>query len=442
MRITAVVLTCLVTGLGVEHVFAQIQKFPYEAVVVQDDALVRSGDNEDYYPTMRLRRDDLVTVHREDRGGWLAIEPPAGSFSWIRAKYVERNGADAGTVTEDGVVIFVGSAFEDEASVWQRKATTGERLTVLGEQELLTEAGPRKMYRIAPPVRERRWISGEAVVPVHAATRKQHDEDPFKTPSTVRRRSPRDVDVVDTPALPSARLQRLQQIRAEQRELAEIDQRFRLMLDGSPATWDLQSLETEYNNLRNSATWRPVAGQIDLRFHAIDRYRQRKAEYEDFKRLTSQTERRDAELLASQFGAPDESADYLATSPERLNTATANPRRSVIDMPEALVDDSVLHPDERPPVPDSDFQELRIPPTGVSPASQYIGAGIVRRLPEGGYVLTSPNGRRLAKLEDTESIRLEEFVGRSVGLHGKRWYRDDISSDYIQVMGLEPVRIR
>lgn len=447
MRMKVVVLTILVTGFGADSVHGQIQKFPYRAVVVHNDALVRCGGNDDYYPTQRLQRDAVVTVHRHDPGGWLAIEPPEGSFSWIRAQYVDRNGPETGTVTEDDIIIFVGSEFGDEASVWQRRLSSGTPVRILGEQEMATETASQKMYKIAPPARERRWIAGDAVVPVDEATRREHDRDPFRAPSSVRSFSPREADAVAARPAPSARLQRINRIRAEQRELAEIDRRFRAMLDGNPTTWNLQSIESAYNELRNRATWPPVAGQIDLRFPAIDRYRQRKADYDDFKRLTSETERRDAELIASQFNGGSESVDMSTTSPEPRNMAISNPHGSVIDMPSARVHNTGPHIVDPPPLPSSGIHSLGASegeffPHKIRPDSRYIGAGIVQRSPEGGYVLASSNGRKLATLEGSDSVMLEEFVGKPVGLHGKRWYRDDIDSDYIQITGLEAVRIR
>ena len=447
MRSLAVVLAVLVTGVGTERAQGQIQKFPYEAFVVKDDVLVRSGGNEDYYPTQRLQQGALVMVHRHDPGGWLAIEPPAGSFSWIRTRYVDRTGPDTGTVNEDGSIIFVGSEFGEESSVWQRRVSDGTELRILGEQKLETVSGPHTMYKIAPPARERRWIPGDTVVPLDEATRKQHDQDPFKTPSTAQRPPHPGTASVAGQSAPSSRLQRIYRIRAEQRKLAEIDQRFRTMLSWNPTTWNLQSVETDYNELRNNATWRPVAGQIDLRFPAIERYRKRKAEYEDFKRLTSETERRDAELIASLYGSSSDSTGVSTSLPGPVNVAVANPQGSILDTPEAAIKDTGPPPDAQLPLPLPAIQEpgtsgSTSPPGTLQPDSRYIGAGIIQKLPEGGYVLTSSTGHKLAKLEGNDSVMLEAFVGKPVGLHGKRWYRDDIGSDFIEVTGMEPVRIR
>jgi uncharacterized protein YgiM (DUF1202 family) len=99
MRSITVALVVVITGFMADRVQGQAREFPYPAVVVKDDTLVRSGGNADYYPTQRLQADDLVMVHRHDPGGWLAIEPPKGSFSWIRTRFVNRTAPDTGTVT-------------------------------------------------------------------------------------------------------------------------------------------------------------------------------------------------------------------------------------------------------------------------------------------------------------------------------------------------------
>jgi hypothetical protein len=69
---------------------------PYEATVKVPDALVRSGASDDpkLYPTNRLRQGDVVEVVKEMDGGWLAIKPPSGSFSWINARFLEQDKAD------------------------------------------------------------------------------------------------------------------------------------------------------------------------------------------------------------------------------------------------------------------------------------------------------------------------------------------------------------
>jgi hypothetical protein len=440
MRIMVAILPGLIFALSPDSVVGQIREFPYQAVVVKDDVLVRSGGNDEYYPTMRLQRDMIVTVKRHDTGGWYMIAPPEGSFNWIPARYVDQTDDRSGVITEDHVIAFVGSEFGDEMGVWQGRLSTGTSVEILEQRDIDTKNGPQSMYRIVPPARDRRWIPGDAVIPVDQGHQEKLDNDPFATPTAIRRQAdPVVADRAPEPR-PSARLQRIQQIRSEQRQLAELDNRFRNMIRQNPATWDLQSLEADYTQLRDAATWRPVAGQIDLRFPAIDRYLRRQAEYEDFKRLTSETERRDAELLSSR-------SDRAANRVKDLNfdsdlpafdVAAADPLGQ-LDVPGAGMapaDAGALSL-----APSGGPGPLSIPTPGIRPNSRYIGAGIIQRLPEGGYVLTSPSGQKLAQVKGNESVDLEEFVGKQVGLHGQRWYREDIGSDFIEATGLEPVKI-
>ena len=82
----------------------------------------------------------------------------------------------------------------------------------------------------------------------------------------------------------------------------------------------------------------------------------------------------------------------------------------------------------------------------IPPNSEYIGAGYLRRGvgdEKSAYLLMSPQGKVLARVQKKdETVDLEKFVGRSVGLKGSRWFDDRVKSDYIEVSGLEEVTIR
>ena len=428
---------------------AQVRQFPYEARVVVDEVYVRSAGGEKYYPTMTLPRDAKVTVRRHDPGGWYKIEPPQGSFSWVLAKYVQETGGGAGEIIENNTVVFVGSAFGDETSIWQRKLMAGEKVKVLGQKEVLTAAGPSLMTKIEPPSREWRWIPGTAIVPIGESVRAEHDSNPYVVPSHIAEQ------MAQTPAVqpeatakaepqntsrfaPSQQLAQLQKIREEQRELRQIDQRFRSMILADPSQWDLDAIEKSYLELQNSATFKPVVGQIDLRYPAISRYRQRKAQIEDLNRLTSATEKRDADLLATQFGFPTS-----AMGPESMQQHF--PVEQPFQSSEMVF-----------PTPGANFPGLPAAPSVASVSASsgvlalpstggYSGAGLVQRGAENTdspYLLTSPDGKLLAHLKPESGVDLEQYVGRSVGLHGKRWFDDSINSDRIQVTGLSEVQLR
>src|SRR5262249_52118832 len=77
----------------------------YSATIAQKDVEVRSGPSMTFFATSKLNLNDKVLVLRESKEapGWLEIVPPAGSFSWINAKYVQfaKQGDRLGAVVSD-----------------------------------------------------------------------------------------------------------------------------------------------------------------------------------------------------------------------------------------------------------------------------------------------------------------------------------------------------
>ncbi|MEQ9408032.1 MAG: hypothetical protein RIK87_09915 [Fuerstiella sp.] len=461
-----IVTTCVPSCLQ-----AQSERFPYKARVATDEAYVRSGAGEAFYPTQVLKRDAEVTVRRHDPGGWYMIDPPENSFSWIQEKYIRRLSADQGEAIESNVVVFVGSSFGDETHVWQRKLLAGEKVTILSERQVDTLSGPKNMLKIQPPAREYRWMPGSALIPVGEQERSRHDNNPYNVPSGIVRRpaapEPQNPAVpAETPSRfsPSNRLVKLKKIRSEQRRLQELDLKFRDMILSDPSQWELETLESEYRDLQDSATYKPVAGQIDLRYPAIQKYRQRKAELDDLKRLTSETERRDAELLARQFGLPGGSA----SEPEAYESQMFAGGASVPFPPSAAPSttstvSSSFSAEGTLTIPEADQgftsgetefgmmndSSLRIPAGSglgnISATSRYIGAGYLQRgvgEDEADYVLMSPSGKILAHVVPDKGVDLESHVGKSVGLQGARYFDESIRTDRIEVSGLELVRIR
>jgi len=146
-------------------------QFPYRGVINADDVYVRSGPGQDYYPTEKLKKGEIVEVYRHDPGGWYAVRPPASSFSWVSAKYVRETGDGLLEVTMDGVVARVGSTLNQARDVWQVKLRKGELLEML-------DPGPGESgawYRVAPPSGEFRWVYGRYV---HSASGEGEIEEP------------------------------------------------------------------------------------------------------------------------------------------------------------------------------------------------------------------------------------------------------------------------
>src|SRR5690348_16674654 len=67
-------------------------QFPYSAFVAMTEAPIRSGPGETYYPVLNLKLGDAVEVWRQDPGGWLAVRPPEGAFSWVSADFIQQTG--------------------------------------------------------------------------------------------------------------------------------------------------------------------------------------------------------------------------------------------------------------------------------------------------------------------------------------------------------------
>ena len=428
---------------------AQVRQFPYEARVVVEEAYVRSGGGDSFYPTATVPRETKVTVRRHDPGGWYMIDPPEGSFSWVPAKYVREIGAGKGEIIESDIVVFVGSEFGDETNVWQRKMMAGESVSILGRRNVDTLSGPQPMYKISPPTREFRWIPGTSVVPVGEEARVQHDRNPYVIPSDVAEQmaqAPVQAPTATAQAAPqntsrfspSQKLVHLQQIREEQRQLQQIDQQFRSMILSDPSKWDLDAIEQKYLELQGKATFKPVAGQIDLRYPAISRYRQRKAELDEFNRLTSATEKRDADLMASQFGVPSLSASATSFDSMSIGSMSIDQPFPVAEFGQGIPSTGIRN-----------FGMAGTPVTGsgsnTPSLESYVGAGYIQEGAPGTdspFLLTAPDGKLLAHVKPKDGVSLEEFVGRSVGLIGTRKYDDTINSDRIEVTGLNEVRIK
>lgn len=139
---------------------ARAAEFPYTAHVTANAVDVRSGPGKNYYPVLKLHRGQAVEVYRHDPGGWYAIRPPEGAFSWVSAEFIEPGDSDLGVVTGDRVAVRVGTVLGDTRDVIQVRLDRGEEVRVLEAREFPSGSDARTWYKIAPPAGEFRWISG------------------------------------------------------------------------------------------------------------------------------------------------------------------------------------------------------------------------------------------------------------------------------------------
>lgn len=440
MRLFLASIACLLAAAP-----AQAQEFPYRAVIDGNEVYVRSGPGMSYYPTSRLDAGAEVTVHRHDPGGWSMIAPPPGSFSWIRAEYVRRTDADTGELTANNVVVRVGSEFGDERTVEQRRLSKGDTVAILDEETLPGDGATVRMYKIQPPRGEWRWIKGQYAVRADGSERSRP---PAERPPVNRR-----LETVDSGTRPDQRpspaeddldtsrgvfrgesnatpttsssgaglvqtLPGAERLQEDRDLLNAIDRAFRDMVERGIAEWDLDSLEKEYRHLQETAAHPALKNQVDLRLEAVDRYRVQRQAYDDFVRLTRETDRRDRELLSMR---------------SRVDTERDATRPPVASSPPARA------PQPAEPVPSIEHEARSRP--------RFDGAGIVQRVTGGApgrppHVLLAPDGRLLAYLVAEPGIDLDRYVGREMGLVGDRGHRAELGTDLLRVRSLSPVRLK
>ena len=141
---------------------------PMSVLTLSDDTPLLSGPSDDSYATDYVPAGTLLEVVRRDAGGWLAVRPPAGSFSWIPAPKLRLSpSGQAAEVTADDAVAWIGSRVETVRDhKWQVRLRRGEQVAVLGSRELTDSQGqPQRWYQIASPAGEFRWVHQTDVQP-------------------------------------------------------------------------------------------------------------------------------------------------------------------------------------------------------------------------------------------------------------------------------------
>ena len=151
--------------LAIEPQVSVAEDTPFEAVVNKEQAFVASGYGSDsHVQTTKLKRGDRVTVVRQDFSGWYMIEPPEGSFSWIRQDFVERRGGNTAIVNSDDAIDWIGSNVEQSGLKIFHKLSRGERVDILGERDFHKGSEVVPMFKIRPPRGEYRYINRRDVV--------------------------------------------------------------------------------------------------------------------------------------------------------------------------------------------------------------------------------------------------------------------------------------
>lgn len=416
---------------------AQTGELPYTAYVAADEAFVRSGPGENYYPTLRLRRGDTVEVYRHDPGGWYAIRPPAGSFSWISAEFVKLLDGGLGVVSGDRVIARVGSQFNDQRDVVQVRLDRGEEVEILEARPLQSPRSDQSWYKIAPPPGEFRWISARFVQrrPPSTASGQPAAEDRLSTSLTAASpaddRSPQspsrrghdhaalDDPSHDDPPEQSARDPRPRQrplpgsppksrlVRDFDAELEQLDLDLSTVVAQETDRWDFRQLEDRALDLLDAAETAVVRGRVRLLLNKIARFD-------------------DIRLRCLAAGDPPAESRRSQRQPDDRQPPAQRFAESA--------------PDSRPAA------EPHVPPPGATQSSaslgRYDGTGRLAQVPAQDvgsprYALLGADGKVMYYVTPAPGVNLRQYLGRDVGVIGTLGYLTEQQTQHVTAKRIE-----
>jgi hypothetical protein len=279
------------------------QSFPYKAFVGTDEVYVRSGPGQNYYPTDKLSKGAEVEVYRHDPGGWCAIKPVEGSFSWVSSQYVKIEEGNLGVVTGHNVSARVGSKFSDIRGSEQVHLKKGEVVEVLETKKVGSGTSPSQTwYKIAPPSGEFRWVSLKYLEPAYAREGLHHrgsdgqfHESDGENRSAADRRS--SSDKLSHEAF-KAELNRLE---------LELSQ----MVAEETEVWSFDSLRIGAESLIESAETAVDRGKARLLVSRINRFEDIKNRSDKLASLRDETDRTD-KYIAGLRTTVKRAKDYVA----------------------------------------------------------------------------------------------------------------------------------
>lgn len=294
MRPLAAAILCIQALLA--SAAAAEQTFPYKAFAIADEVYVRSGPGSSYYPTDKLKQGQAVEVYRHDPGGWCAIRPVEGSFTWVSGRFLRSVGNNLAEVIDEGVSARVGSRFSDVKDVIQVRLDKGELVEIIE-----TPRDGEIWFKIAPPSGEFRWVSGKYLDADYPRDGLRHRRDGGS-------------DSADAPAgrgrgekeFPPPGRDRLQARPAETRsitpeefksELESIELELSVMVIESPSVWTFDELNMRANILLDQAQTAVERGRARLLANRIARFEDIKRRQEEVLAMRARTDREER-LLA------------------------------------------------------------------------------------------------------------------------------------------------
>ncbi len=360
------------------------EQFPYTAYAISDDVYVRSGPGKNYYPTEKLAKGDAVEIYRHDPGGWYAIRPPEGSFSWVPAEALKIKDNGLATVVKDRTSCFVGTSFSSARDVHQVRLDKGEEVEVLDTKQIGEGENTQTWCQISPPAGEFRWVFGKYVereLPSGVSSPRTAPRDVHKKPVDAadadrarfreehgaawskRKTDAGNESTVATSATPADPFQA---------ELQSLDLALAKMASDDPSSWEFTALRRRGEVALERSQTALERGQVRLVLNRI-------AKFEDIKRRH--------DLL----GQPQNSSMIAAALP-----------------PVMPVDEPV----------------------------RYDGVGkltpVVAQRPNAPrYALVNEANQVVSFITPSPGMNLQPYVGRQVGINGQRGYMPELKKPHV-----------
>jgi uncharacterized protein YraI len=398
----------------------------YEAVVTKDKVNVRSGPSENYYATGLLERDTRVTVVREEENGWLAIEPPEGSFSWIAGEYIREISPTEGELTANDVVVRIGTPTNSQKrDSIQKKLSRGDRVRILDKTTSGEERLAKVYYKILPPAGEVRYIIASAVHSVSGRrpTSRSASSGPSAgsslppprdlgtddaEPATNRsaRGRPIDESEEDEDATPP----RASQSKSPRTPLERAEAAYQTMMQKILPDRDIATVRTLYERAAQSARNDAEHRLIAQRLESLQMQEERKSRFADFDRALKRSRQRD---------------DALLSIPRRGRNEESDDDRDARDAREPQRDGGGA--------------------SGETPV-RYDASGTLRRstvIIDGkpAYVLLSPQGGIRYYVSAAPGLDLNKYLDRVVAVRGASSYRVEVRAQHITVRDVTVIEL-
>ena len=448
---------------GAENDASPDAPLPLAVAVADDPAYLRSGPGGDFYPTERLARGSRVEVWAIDPGGWAAVRPVAGSFSWVRAAEVDveagppaegvvRPGRGpaprVGVVIADGAVARVGSQLNDLRHVAQVRLEAGERVAVLEEVRVADGRHAGLWLRVEPPAGEFRWVEVAALEssprlrlaalaagadPVVERAPRVDRPDPSEAIESFRAAGEA-IALAARQAAAAAEPQPLAEVPQARRmlagwlplgtgifeaappvavaappttmadELADIDLALSLAVAGPPDTWNLPQLR---ERLRLAAA-RTVSKPDRLRADAID------ARIARFEAIASRQQ------VLANGPAPDSSL-RLGSMWSSLGAVGTRP----------------IRPGVLPGGAPADGRPAWTPPD-VTEATGRLATVVSRRPDAPRWALVDGNNNVIVFINPQPGVNLAPMVGQQIAVRGSRGYMPEYKRSYLAATEVRP----